>query len=316
MWRPVLQGGNERDARRMARAVGIHDKSGAGRQAVEVSRPRVQANQEGRCMRHGWRGWKWGADEEAKALAEATTKEGGNGEVVAETEGEAGQREAMTDTEWADEAVAGAGEVLIGANVRVQGGTHAQGGSEAVSSACGGSAEHGHRDEDTVQSVPTRRGAFAGWDAQGGELPYRRLLGDELAGDAVRPRPRRAWWGAGLGRRSGGDWDGDDPSLTAGGRCATQLDRPGGMGVAEEVEQLELERDEVQELPMLLRPGSVGDGGAEEPGEHEQLSVGTAGRGRDVDGLGASRVGRPDTGVQVVSGRGVAYLNVTRAPKI
>ena len=56
-------------------------------------------------------------------------------------------------TEWADEAVAGAGEVLIGANVRVQGGTHAQGGSEAVSSACGGSAEHGHRDEDTVQSA-------------------------------------------------------------------------------------------------------------------------------------------------------------------
>ena len=51
------------------------------------------------------------------------------------------------------------------------------------------------------------------------------------------------------------------------------------MGVAEEVEQLELERDEVQELPMLLRPGSVGDGGAEEPGEHEQLSAGTAGRG-------------------------------------
>ena len=60
------------------------------------------------------------------------------------------------------------------------------------------------------------------------------------------------------------------------------------MGVAEEVEQLELERDEVQELPMLLRSGSVGDGGAEEPEEHEQLSAGTAGRGRDVDGFGAS----------------------------
>ena len=74
---------------------------------------------------------------------------------------------------------------VIGANMRVQGGTHAQGGSEAVSSACGGSADHGHRDEDTVQSVPTRRGAFAGWDAQGGELPYRRLLGDELAGDGA-----------------------------------------------------------------------------------------------------------------------------------
>ena len=59
--------------------------------------------------------------------------------------------------------------------------------------------------------------------------------------------------------------------------------------MAEEVEQLELERDEVQELPMLLRPGSVGDGGAEEPEEHEQLSAGTVGRGRDVDGFGASR---------------------------
>ena len=35
---------------------------------------------------------------------------------------------------------------------------------------------------------------------------------------------------------------------------------------------------------MLLRPGSVGDGGAEEPEEHEQLSAGTAGRGRGVDG--------------------------------
>ena len=72
----------------------------------------------------------------------------------------------------------------------------------------------------------------------------------------------------------------------AGSRCATQLDRPDGMAVAEEVEQLELERDEAQELPMLLRPGNVGDGGAEEPEEHEQLSAGTAGRGRDVDGFG------------------------------
>ena len=55
---------------------------------------------------------------------------------------------------------------------------HVHGGSGEVSRACGGSADHGHRDEDTVQSVPTRRGAFAGWDAQGGELPYRRLHGD------------------------------------------------------------------------------------------------------------------------------------------
>ena len=289
VWRPALQEGNERDARRMARAVGMHGRSGVGRQAVEVSLPRVQANQEGRCTRHGWRGWRWDADEEAKALAEAMTEDGGNGEVEAETEGEIGQGEAMTDTECADNAVAGAGDALIEANTRIQGGTQVQGGSEEVSSACRRSADHGHGDEDAAHSVPTRRGAFAGWDAQGGELPYRRLHGDELAGDVVRPRPRRAWWGTGLGRRSGGDWDGDAPPLPAGSRCATQLDRPDRMAVAEEVEQLELERDEVQELPMPLRPESVGDGGAEEPEEHEQLSTGAAGRGRDVDGLSATR---------------------------
>ena len=31
VWRPVLQEGNERDARRMARAVGMHGRSGVGR---------------------------------------------------------------------------------------------------------------------------------------------------------------------------------------------------------------------------------------------------------------------------------------------
>ena len=217
-------------------------------------------------------------------------------------EGEIGQGEEITDTEWADEAVAGADEVLIGANMHAQGGTHAQGGSEEVSSVGGKRADHGRRDEAAAQSVPTRRGAFAGWDAQGGELPYRRLLGDELAGDVVRPRPRRAWWGAGLGRRSGGDWDGGAPPLPAGSRCATQLDRPDGMAVAEEVEQLELERDEAQELPMLLRPGSVGDGGAEDPEEHEQLSAGTAGRGRDVDGGSATRAWSRALGWRSVGG--------------
>ena len=52
---------------------------------------------------------------------------------------------------------------------------HVQGGSGEVSRACRRSADHGHRDEHAAHSVPTRRGAFAGWDAQGGELPYRRL---------------------------------------------------------------------------------------------------------------------------------------------
>ena len=115
-----------------------------------------------------------------------------------------------------------------------------------------------------------------------GSCPTGGCMETSLQADVVRPRPRRAWWGTGLGRRSGGDWDGDAPPLPAGSRCATQLDRPDRMAVAEEVEQLELERDEVQELPMPLRPESVGDGGAEEPEEHEQLSAGTAGRGRDA----------------------------------
>ena len=75
------------------------------------------------------------------------------------------------------------------------------------------------------------------------------------------------------------------------------------MAVAEEVEQLELERDEAQELPMLLRPGNVGDGGAEEPEEHEQLSAGTAGRGRDVDGLSTTRPWSRALGWRSVGGR-------------
>ena len=66
--------------------------------------------------------------------------------------------------------------------------------------------------------------------------------------------------------------------MAAGSSSATQLDRPDRMAVAEDVEQLELERDEAQELPMPLRPESVGDGCAE-----EQLSAGTAGRECDVD---------------------------------
>ena len=138
-------------------------------------------------------------DEHRHAASDAAAEEAAEdapGEVEAETDGETGQGEAMTDTERADEAVAGADEVLIGANRSVQVGTQAQGGSEEVSSACSWSVDHGHRAEVAEQSVPTRRGAFAGWDAQGGELPYRRLLGDELAGDVVRPRPRRAWWSA------------------------------------------------------------------------------------------------------------------------
>ena len=170
---------------------------------------------------------------------------------------------------------------------------HVQGGSEEVSSACRRSADHmvtwmrtpcrayQHGEElslagmHRVGSCPTGGCMETSWQAT--------LLG---RGPGERGGALR-----GLGRRSGGGWDGDAPPLPAGSRCATQLDRPDRMAVAEQVEQLELERDDAQELPMPLRPESVGDGGAEEPEEHEQLSAGTAGRGRDVDGLSATRAG-------------------------
>ena len=116
-----------------------------------------------------------------------------------------------------------------------------------------------------------------------------KLLNGKLDSSKAEAQASVVGTATGLGMRSGGGWDGDAPPLPAGGRCATQLDRPDRMAVAEEVEQLELERDEAQELPMPLRPESVGDGGPEEPEEHEQLSAGTAGRGRDVDGLSATR---------------------------
>ena len=52
-----------------------------------------------------------------------------------------------------------------------------------------------YRDEDTVQSVPTRRGAFAGWDAQGGELPY--------TGGCMETSWRATLLGRGPGERGG-----------------------------------------------------------------------------------------------------------------
>ena len=44
-------------------------------------------------------------------------------------------------------------------------------------------------------------------------------------------------------------------AVAAGSSSATQLDRPDRMAMAEDVEQLELERDEAQELPMPRRWG-------------------------------------------------------------
>ena len=53
----------------------------------------------------------------------------------------------------------------------------------------------------------------------------RRLHADGV----VRPRALRAWWGAGLGLRSGGSGGCGAPLLPAGGRSVRQLDLPDRM---------------------------------------------------------------------------------------
>ena len=58
-------------------------------------------------------------------IPEATAKDGGKGEVEAETEGEPGQGEAMADTESADETVTRANEMVMG-----KANTHTLAGSE------------------------------------------------------------------------------------------------------------------------------------------------------------------------------------------
>ena len=110
-------------------------------------------------------------------------------------------------------------------------------------------------------SRPARPWAFAGWNAQGGELPYRRLHTG-----VVKPRARRAWWGGGAG----------GPVLPAGAGSARQLNLP-KLGLrwpftGERAEalpvvvpapvQVELEHDEVQMVQLGGSGGGGGDGSA------------------------------------------------------
>ena len=84
----------------------------------------------------------------------------------------------------------------------------------------GSSSDDGDNGGAAPPSLPARPWAFAGWDAHGGEAPYRRLHTDGV----VRPRPVRAWWGTGLGLHTGDSGGGGAPLLPAGGRSARQLD--------------------------------------------------------------------------------------------
>jgi len=84
----------------------------------------------------------------------------------------------------------------------------------------GSSSEDGEDGGFAPPSLPARPWTLAGWDAPGGEAPYRRLHTDGV----VRPTPVRAWWGTGLGLHTGDSGGGGAPSLLVGGRSARQLD--------------------------------------------------------------------------------------------
>ena len=237
---------NARTQRRQARAValqeaeagavGLHGSRGADRQIVDALQP-VQASVEMGC------GWGGGVEEEAKAVAEAGTEvEAGGGveeeakavaeagtEVEAEAEAKAkAEAEAEAEAEGEAEAKAEAeaegeakGEALAeaGPEADAEAGTSAQGGSMG-SNGEGSSSDDGDNGGAAPPSLPARPWAFAGWDAHGGEAPYRRLHTDGV----VRPRPVRAWWGTGLGLHTGDSGGGGAPLLPAGGRSARQLD--------------------------------------------------------------------------------------------
>ena len=206
---------NARTQRRQARAValqeaeagavGLHGSRGADRQIVDALQP-VQASVEMGC------GWGGGVEEEAKAVAEAGTEvEAGGGveeeakavaeagtEVEAEAEAKAkAEAEAEAEAEGEAEAKAEAeaegeakGEALAeaGPEADAEAGTSAQGGSMG-SNGEGSSSDDGDNGGAAPPSLPARPWAFAGWDAHGGEAPYRRLHADGV----VRPRPVRAW---------------------------------------------------------------------------------------------------------------------------
>ena len=97
----------------------------------------------------------------------------------------------------------------------------------------------------------------------------------------MRPRARRAWWGAGLGLRSGGSGGCGAPLLPAGGRSVRQLDLPDRLSARHRI--------------VSEHDGELGHGGADEPGARaaSQLEAGAGQRVRALwMGLRAAAVGR------------------------
>eukprot|EP00964_Phaeocystis_antarctica_P113918 scaffold77888_cov35-Phaeocystis_antarctica.AAC.1 len=96
-----------------------------------------------------------------------------------------------------------------------------------------------------------------------------------------RPRALRAWWGAGLGLRSGGSGGCGAPLLPAGGRSVRQLDLPDRLSARHRI--------------VSEHEGEPGHGGADEPGARaaSQLEAGAGQRVRALwTGLRAAAVGR------------------------
>ena len=242
---PVPQGRTERGTRRMARAVRLNGGWGAG---GEVQR----------C----WRGvpamWR-NVEAEAEAVAEAEAQAQAEAEAEAEAEAGAG---AEAEAEAETEAEAGAvGEA--GAEAEAEAGTRAQGGSEA-SSGEGSSSDDGDDGGAAPSCLPARPWAIAGW-ADGEEL-YRRLHADGV----VRPRALRAWWGAGLGLRSGGSGGCGAPLLPAGGRSVRQLDLPDRMSARHRIVseyEGELGHPHTATRPLRARTCSICVGSVPNPKE-------------------------------------------------
>ena len=171
------------------------------------------------------------------------------------------------------------------------GGGEDSGGEGGGSEGCGGEGSGGDRDDGGVapQCLPVRLLAFAGWDAHGGELPYRRLHTDV---GIERPRAMRAWWGSRPGLRLGGGGGRSAPAVQpAGGPSVRQLDLPDrlseGHGTDGERGQLLTGRAFESQQGEEHGPGGARDAHGSTEGRDDQAGAGPGQRARA--GFGALR---------------------------
>ena len=176
-----------------------------------------------------------------------------------------------------------------------EGGSEDSGGEEGGSEGSGGEGGGGDRDDGGAAPpcLPVRLGfalslqtnnvlAFAGWDAHGGELPYRRLHTDV---GIERPRAMRAWWGSRPGLRLGGGGGRSAPAVQpAGGPSVRQLDLPDrlseGHGTDGERGQLLTGRAFESQQGEEHGPGGARDAHGSTEGRDDQAGAGPGQRAR------------------------------------